>query len=92
MPGSIIGELILQPLLEAALQVFGYWTGRIVIPTLSFGLLRIESVDRARRARPKWHGIHRAQGRGWVIDDNTTILLGLLFWGVMGIAAYVVFR
>ena len=42
MPGSIIGELILQPLLEAALQVFGYWTGRIVIPTLSFGLLRIE--------------------------------------------------
>lgn len=97
MPGSILTEWVLQPLFELLLQVFGYWTGRIVVPVLSFGLIRIEDVriegvGRARRARPRWHGFHRGKHGGIVIDDEMTMFLGFLFWVAVGAAAYFVLR
>lgn len=92
MPGSVLAEWFLQPLLELLLQVFGYWTGRIVVPVLSFGLIRIEHADGKRRARPRWHGFHRAEKGGIVIDDDTTIFLGLAFWVAVGVAAYFILR
>jgi hypothetical protein len=92
MPGSILTEWVLQPLFELLLQVFGYWTGRIVVPVLSFGLVRIEHVDSARRTRPRWHGFHRGKHGGIVIDDDMTMFLGFLFWVAVGAAAYFVLR
>ena len=102
MPGSILSEWILQPLLELLLQIFGYWTGRIVVPILSFGLIRIEDVriegtrikgmSRARRTRPRWHGFHRGTHGGIVIDDEMTMCLGFLFWVAVGVAAYFLLR
>jgi hypothetical protein len=97
MPGSILAEWFLQPLLELILQLFGYWTGRIVVPVLSLGFVRVEAMPsdnnrKKRRAKPRWHGFHRSQDGGIVIDDDMTVLLGLLFWAVVGIAAYFVLR
>ncbi len=92
MPGSALVEWFLQPLLELLLQVFGYWTGRIVVPVLSLGLIRIEHVDSARRSRPRWHGFHRAKSGGFIIDEDMTVFLGVLFWIAAGVAAYFVLR
>lgn len=92
MPGSALVEWFLQPLIELLLQVFGYWTGRIVVPVLSFGLIRIEHVGNVRRSRPRWHGFHRAKGGGFVIDEDMTMFLGVLFWVAAGVAAYFVLR
>lgn len=91
MPGSVIAELLLQPLLEAVLQIFGYWTGRIAVPVLSFGLIRIEDAPRTRRTRPRLRGARRLD-RHFVIGDDACMFLGLLFWAVAGIGAYFVFR
>ena len=92
MPGDLLAEGFISALFEGLFQIFGYWTGRIVVPVLSFGLIRIEGVDRARRARPRWHGFHRGKGGGIVIDDDMTMLLGLLFWVAVGVAACFVLR
>jgi hypothetical protein len=45
MPGSIFAEFILRPIVEVILSVFCYWTGRIVVPLLSLGQVRIERAD-----------------------------------------------
>lgn len=92
MLGDLLAEGFIRALFEGLFEVFGYWTGRIVVPVLSFGLIRIEGVDRARRVRPRWHGFHRGKDGGIVIDDNMTVLLGLLFWVAVGVAAYFVLR
>jgi hypothetical protein len=92
MPGSIISEWLLRPLIELLLQLLGYWTGRIVVPALSFGLIRIEHIERAKRIRPRWHGFHRGKDGGIVIDDEMTMLLGFLSWVVVAAAAYFILR
>jgi hypothetical protein len=107
MPGSIVSELILRPVLEIVLYVFGYWTGRIAVPLLSLGQVRIEHADpepgaRTRedrkrggppkRVRPRWHGFQRAPDGAIVIDDEMTAYLGMLFWVAIATAAYFLFR
>lgn len=92
MPGSAIADWMLQPILEAILQVFGYMTACVVVPVLSLGRIAIEHDGRPRRARPRWHGFHRAEAGGYVIDADMASLLGLLFWVAVGIAAYFLLR
>lgn len=87
MPGSVV-EWILQPLLEAILQFFGYWTACVVVPVFSLGRVAIERDGRPRRVRPRWHGFHRAESGDIVIDADMASLLGLLFWVAVGVAAY----
>jgi hypothetical protein len=92
MPGLIFAEFILQPIFEAVVQVFGYWTGRVIVPVLSLGLIRFENVGNVRRARPYWHGFHRAKDGGIVIDEDMTMLLGLLFWAAAVAGGYLIYR
>ena len=92
MPGSIFSDWLLQPLIEIALRVLGYWTGRIVTSTFTLGRVRSEASGRDRRPRPRWHGIRCVPDRGWRIDPETTVLIGWLFWIAVGLAAYFVWR
>lgn len=104
MPGSIISELILRPVLEIVLHVIGYWTGRVVVPVLSLGLVRIDPADRKQVQRPRAdrkragpprrdrRGFHRAPDGAIIIDDEMAMYVGVLFWAAVGIAAYFLFR
>ena len=104
MPGSIISELILRPVLEIVLHVIGYWTGRVVVPVLSLGLVRIDPADRKQVVRPRAErkragppprdrrGFHRAPDGAIIIDEEMAMYVGALFWVAVGIAAYFLFR
>jgi hypothetical protein len=68
-----------------------------VVPLLSLCSVRVEplGVERPgtpRRARPRWHGVQRAAGGGFAIDEDMTMLLGLLFWVVVGAGGYLLYR
>jgi hypothetical protein len=81
MPGEIVGELILRPILEVALQIFAYFTGRVIVPLFSFGMAYVEPAPKGVRVVvPKWHGFHRGSRGKIVVDCEMGALLGLLFW------------
>ena len=106
MPGSIISELILRPVLEIVLHVIGYWTGRVIVPVLSLGWVRIDpaAADRKQVVRPRAErkragpprrdrrGFHRAPDGAIIIDEEMAMYVGALFWVAVGIAAYFLFR
>lgn len=91
MPGSFIGELILQPVAELALQVIGYFTGRVVVPVLSLGYASVEPAPKGVSVYPKWHRLNRGSDGSIVVDAEMGALLGLAFWVLVGLGAYLVF-
>lgn len=96
MPGSVIVELILQPLAEGLLHIAGYITGRVVVPAFSLGFVCVEPIAPSRRPRPKWRpsgqGFYHRQGRRIVLSAELGTLLGLVFWLIVGLAAYGAYR
>jgi hypothetical protein len=93
MPGSFLGELILQPLFELALQLFGYVTGRIVVPILSFGSVRVEgSGDENPTSSVRWlkrKSTWRDSRGKLVLDADVGAFCGILFWIAVGVVAFV---
>jgi hypothetical protein len=88
MPGSAIAELILQPVLEAVLQVAGYLTARIVVPVFTLGTVVVEPIGWSDKVHPKlrWPRLTGRQPR--VMDGEFASLLGLIFWGLVGLIVY----
>ncbi len=72
MPGSVIVELIVQPLAEGLLHFAGYVTGRVIVPAFSLGYICVEPLAPNSRPRPKWQaprqGFYRKQGRRIVLS------------------------
>lgn len=92
MPGSIIGELILQPIVEVVLQFIGYFTGRVVVPVLSFGRAYISPAPRGVPVWPRWHGFNRSSDGHIVLDCEMGAFFGVIFWLVVGVAGYFIYR
>ncbi len=92
MPGSIIGELILQPIAEAFLQFVGYFTGRVVVPAISFGRAYVEPAPKGVRVWPKWHGFNRGSDGRIVLDCEMGALMGVIFWLGISVAGYFIYR
>jgi len=91
MPGSIIGELVLQPIAELVLQLAGYVTARIVVPVLTLGRVTVEPAPKGVRVYPKWHGFNRGSNGRVVVDAEMGSLLGLMFWVLVALVAYLWF-
>ena len=91
MPGSFIGEVILQPIAELVLQVIGYFTGQVVVPVFSLGYPSVEPAPKGVSVYPKWHGFHRASDGSIVVDAEMGALLGLVFWVLVGLGTYLAF-
>ncbi len=92
MPLGAIAEFLLQPLAEALLQIAGYFTSRIVVPVLSFGRAHVEPAPKGALVKPRWHGFQRGSDGKIVVDAEMGSLLGLLFWILVGIIAFVIYH
>ena len=89
MPGSVIAELILRPILEGVLQVAGYLTARVIVPVFTFGTVVVEPLGWKSRVHPKLRWPNLTGRRPRVIDGEFASLLGLVFWGLIAVLVYV---
>ena len=80
MPASIIGELILQPILELIFHVVGYYTGRAVVWVFTFGRIKCDRIttDTPRR-KLKWGGWFHRGGQQIYMTADATAVIGVLF-------------
>lgn len=86
--GSDIAEPLFEGVLRTALEFLLYWTGRIVVPVLTFGQFRVERFDvnqKSRRTRTR-----PSQPR--TLRGETGTLIGLLCWIAAGVIAWFALR
>ena len=91
MPLSAVSEFLIQTVGEFVLEVAGYFTGRVVIPLLTFGRVRVEPGRKGEWTTPKWHGLNKQPDGSYLASAEMGALLGLLFWGVVGVG-YALYR
>jgi len=86
--GSDIAELLFEGILRVALEFLLYWTGRLVVPVVTFGLFRVETFD--VRDKPRRYRTRPSQPR--TLRGETGVLIGLLCWIVAGVVAWLTLR
>lgn len=85
-------EFIIQPVIEAVLQLAGYVTSRVIVPLFSLGHAYVEPAPKGVIVKPRWHGFHRGSDRKIVVDAEMGSLLGLIFWAVVITATVFLYR
>ncbi len=77
MPGSIIGELILQPILEFIFHILGYYIGRVVVSVFTLGRIKCDRLlaDTPRR-KLRW-AVRR--GQQIYLTAEATATIGVIF-------------
>jgi hypothetical protein len=88
MPGSFIAELILQPVLEAVIQITGYLTARVVVPLFTLGTVVVEPIGSGQKFYPKLRWPNLTGRRPRVMDGEFASLLGLVFWALVAVVVY----
>jgi hypothetical protein len=96
--GEVIGEIIIRPILEIVLNGIAYWTGFILLKTVTFGTIRLapfttmNDKNRSKR-KQKWYQsdwdiwLHRPmQGRS--LKAECTLIVGILVWVIVGCGVY----
>ena len=80
MPASIIGELILQPILEFIFLILGYHIGRVVVSVFTVGRIKCDRLlaDTPRR-KMKWAGTYHQRGQHIYLTAEATSGIGVLF-------------
>jgi len=82
MPASIVGEIILRPLLELLFHFLGYFTGYAFLKICSFGKLGLASWDTVgtyQKKKWEWTPFLRVKGKR-VLKSECTTLIGILVW------------
>ena|GEM_PF-3477024 len=92
-----VAEAIARPLFELALQLFGYWSGRLALPVLTLGWIRAEARrdQPPRRPGKRRHGqplFYRNASGSLVASDDAVMLVGLACWALLALAVFVVYR
>lgn len=94
--GEFIGEVILRPILELVLYGLSYWTGYLLLKTISFGGIRLAplaTIAEKNRSKKKWHQIdwgiwlHRPM-QGRALKAECTCFVGMLSWFAAGFLIY----
>lgn len=90
MPLSALAEIILQPICEAIVHVFGYLTGVVVVPAFTLGMFGVEPIsdNKKLRPRPKLRNMRADMTQPRVISADAGTAFGLLFWALVAVAAY----
>jgi hypothetical protein len=80
MPGSIIGELIVQPILEFIFHIVGYYIGRVVVSVCTLGRIKCDKLmaDTPRR-KMSWGGMYHRRGQQIYLSAEATAAVGVIF-------------
>jgi hypothetical protein len=98
--GEVIGEVILRPILELVLYGLTYWTGFLLLKTVTFGTIRLApltSIEEKNRSKKKWPQIdwsiwlHRPM-QGRALKAECTCLVGMVVLVAVGLGIYFVTR
>jgi len=81
-------EAIFRFLFEAVFQFIFYGTGRVLIPALTLGLVRGDNLN--SKTVPVKSNYWRDR-RGIVLSTDMTMLVGLLCWVAVAVAAFIHF-
>lgn len=83
MPLSFVAETLLRFVFETVIYFFGYATGWILVPTLTFGYYTADPVPppSPRRRRERIVGKTAVAPRR--LSEDATAAVGILFWLVM---------
>ncbi|HEY9171288.1 MAG TPA: hypothetical protein VI136_03285 [Verrucomicrobiae bacterium] len=94
MPGSLIGEIIVRPILELVFQVAAYYVGCVVVPVVSLGRWQCEPLlNDVPRKRLRKFGLYHVRGQQVYLTAEATALVGLLFClGVAALGLWLYFR
>jgi hypothetical protein len=92
MPLSSLAEIVLQPIVEIVFQVAGYITSRIVVPALTLGYVYVEPGPNKKWIKPSFGRVQRLPSGKLVMDAELGALVGIVFWVVVGVGLYFVFR
>ena len=80
MPASIIGELILQPILEFVFHVVGYCIGRVVVCVFTLGRIKCDPMlADTRRRKMRGGGAYYRRGQQVYLTAGATAGVGVLF-------------
>ncbi|MDR6672046.1 hypothetical protein [Xanthomonas sp. 1678] len=92
-----LAEAIARPLFELVAQLFGYWSGRLLLPVLSPGWIRAETRrDQPRRPPGQRHHdnplFYRNASGSLIASDDAVMALGLGCWALLALAAFLLYR
>lgn len=87
---SEIAEALLEPLVELVFHVVGYATGVLLVKVLSLGRATVE-VTGSSPVRPRWHGFSRSADGHVVVDAEMATLIGIAFWSLVAVVAFIVY-
>ena len=84
MPGTIIGELILRPILEFIFHFVCYYIGRVIVPVVSLGRIKCDrnTADTPHR-NLRWGGSFHRRGQQIYLTAVATAGVGMLI--VLGV-------
>lgn len=81
-------ELVVQPVAELVLHVAGYLTARVIVPVLTFGVVRVEHVFTRKFVRPGRGAIQRMANGKYCMDAEVGSWVGILTWILVGVGIY----
>ena len=92
MPGSIIGELIVQPILEFIFHILGYYLGRIVVSVFTLGRIKCDRLmgDTPRR-KMRWGGTYHRRGQQIYLTPEATAAIGVIFVALVVAGSFLVY-
>jgi hypothetical protein len=80
MPGSIIGELLVQPILEFIFHILGYYIGRVVVSVFTLARIRCDRLlTDTQRRKMKWAGTYHRRGQQIYLTAEATAAIGVIF-------------
>lgn len=87
----VLGPLLLfgEAVIEFVLHVISYGVGRAVLPILTFGRLRAETLSEYFSF--PWYGLVRLPGGRYVLSHDATAIFGLVALALTVVAGYLAF-
>lgn len=82
--GSDLVDFFFRGAFRILLEFLLYWTGRLVVQVVTFGVYRVEPLDVDREGRRGRSRTRQAR----TLSADTGMLIGLLCWAAAGVVAW----
>ena len=89
--GELMGEVVLRSIFELVFYGLSYWTGFMVLKTLSIGSIRLAPLttiqkknrNKKKRSQIDWSIWLHLPMQGRALKAECTCLVGILVWGAL---------